>query len=98
MNFEAFVTTSQVNYSSDFVFHRSGISFVAVHDCFWTHACSVDEMNKVSVYVFNLKISDITKFISMVDHWEGKPFKLECYVVSFFLIQYFLNAMLHSYA
>ncbi|XP_065918524.1 DNA-directed RNA polymerase, mitochondrial-like isoform X2 [Dysidea avara] len=25
---------------------RSGISFVAVHDCFWTHACSVDEMNK----------------------------------------------------
>ena len=74
MNFEAFVTTSQVNYSSDFVFHRSGISFVAVHDCFWTHACSVDEMNKVSVYVFNLKISDITKFISMVDHWEGKPF------------------------
>ena len=30
-----------------FVFFRKGITFVAVHDCFWTHACTVDEMNKV---------------------------------------------------
>ena len=27
--------------------HRSGITFAAVHDCFWSHAGSVDEMNKV---------------------------------------------------
>ena len=27
---------------------RAGIPFVAVHDSFWTHACFVDEMNKVS--------------------------------------------------
>jgi len=33
------------------LFYRSGISFVAVHDCFWTHACSVDEMNKVRACV-----------------------------------------------
>ena len=25
--------------------HDSGISFAAVHDSFWTHACSVDLMN-----------------------------------------------------
>ena len=26
---------------------RAGIPFIAVHDSFWTHACFVDEMNKV---------------------------------------------------
>ncbi|XP_076451324.1 DNA-directed RNA polymerase, mitochondrial-like [Babylonia areolata] len=26
---------------------RSGITFVSVHDCFWTHACDVEIMNKV---------------------------------------------------
>ncbi|XP_044528482.1 DNA-directed RNA polymerase, mitochondrial [Gracilinanus agilis] len=27
--------------------YRKGLTFVSVHDCFWTHACSVDIMNKV---------------------------------------------------
>ncbi|KAG8594623.1 hypothetical protein GDO81_001272 [Engystomops pustulosus] len=27
--------------------HRHGITFVSVHDCFWTHADTVDIMNKV---------------------------------------------------
>ena len=26
---------------------RAGITFVSVHDCFWTHACDVEIMNKV---------------------------------------------------
>ena len=26
---------------------REGITFVSVHDCFWTHPSSVDVMNKV---------------------------------------------------
>lgn len=26
---------------------RSGVTFASVHDCFWTHACTVDIMNKV---------------------------------------------------
>jgi DNA-directed RNA polymerase len=26
---------------------REGITFVSVHDCFWTHPSSVDIMNKV---------------------------------------------------
>lgn len=26
---------------------RAGITFVSVHDCFWTHASSVDEMNRI---------------------------------------------------
>ncbi|CAI8019764.1 DNA-directed RNA polymerase, mitochondrial [Geodia barretti] len=28
--------------------HRAGISFVAVHDSYWTHACFVDTMNRLS--------------------------------------------------
>lgn len=28
---------------------RKGITFVSVHDCFWTHACTVPDMNKVSL-------------------------------------------------
>ncbi|KAM3724532.1 DNA-directed RNA polymerase [Dirofilaria immitis] len=26
---------------------RLGITFAAVHDCYWTHACEVDQMNKI---------------------------------------------------
>lgn len=26
---------------------RKGITFVSVHDCFWTHACTVPDMNKI---------------------------------------------------
>lgn len=26
---------------------QAGITFVSVHDCFWTHACTVDQMNKI---------------------------------------------------
>jgi hypothetical protein len=25
---------------------RAGLTFAAVHDCYWTHACSVDTMNE----------------------------------------------------
>lgn len=32
---------------------RKGITFVSVHDCFWTHACTVPDMNKVTLnFVF----------------------------------------------
>ena len=27
--------------------HNANIEFVAVHDCFWTHACSVPTMSKI---------------------------------------------------
>ena len=30
-----------------FLVHRDGIPFVAVHDSYWTHACFVDDMNRV---------------------------------------------------
>lgn len=26
---------------------RLGITFAAVHDCYWTHACDVDKMNEI---------------------------------------------------
>lgn len=26
---------------------KSGLTFISVHDCFWTHACNVPEMNKI---------------------------------------------------
>lgn len=28
---------------------RAGLTFISVHDCFWTHACTVPDMNKVSL-------------------------------------------------
>lgn len=27
--------------------HRKGLTFMSVHDCFWTHACDVEHMNKI---------------------------------------------------
>lgn len=27
--------------------HQKGITFAAVHDCFWTHASTVDDMNEI---------------------------------------------------
>ena len=27
---------------------HAGLTFMSVHDCFWTHACTVATMNKVS--------------------------------------------------
>uniref|UniRef100_A0A915DH86 DNA-directed RNA polymerase n=1 Tax=Ditylenchus dipsaci TaxID=166011 RepID=A0A915DH86_9BILA len=27
--------------------HKEGLTFAAVHDCFWTHACDVDKMNEI---------------------------------------------------
>ena len=30
-----------------FLISRAGITFVSVHDCFWTHPCDVETMNKV---------------------------------------------------
>ena len=29
---------------------RAGITFASIHDCYWTHACDVDTLNKVSNY------------------------------------------------
>lgn len=28
---------------------RQGLTFVSVHDCYWTHALTVDVMNQVKV-------------------------------------------------
>lgn len=28
---------------------RAGMTFISVHDCFWTHACNIPEMNKVNI-------------------------------------------------
>ena len=30
-----------------FVFFSAGLKFSAVHDCFWTHASAVDQMNVI---------------------------------------------------
>lgn len=29
---------------------RAGLTFISVHDCFWTHACTVPDMNKVTFH------------------------------------------------
>jgi len=28
---------------------KAGLTFISIHDCFWTHACTVPEMNKVYI-------------------------------------------------
>lgn len=35
------------SFNSSFI-HSAGLTFVSVHDCYWTHALTVDTMNKVS--------------------------------------------------
>jgi DNA-directed RNA polymerase len=47
---------------------RAGISFVAVHDSYWTHACFVDTMNRICreqfVTLHNEPIlSDLAQFL-----------------------------------
>uniref|UniRef100_F7FG73 DNA-directed RNA polymerase n=1 Tax=Monodelphis domestica TaxID=13616 RepID=F7FG73_MONDO len=54
--------------------HRKGLTFVSVHDCFWTHASTVDIMNEVCREQFvNLHsqpiLQDLSKFL---------PFPLGC--------------------
>ena len=39
----------EIHYS--LILCRAGITFEAVHDSFWTHACFVDIMNKVELLV-----------------------------------------------
>ncbi|XP_074061040.1 DNA-directed RNA polymerase, mitochondrial [Macrotis lagotis] len=48
--------------------HRKGLTFVSVHDCFWTHACTVDIMNEVCREQFvNLHsqpiLQDLSKYL-----------------------------------
>jgi len=40
-------TAATKRYRRDFFsfFFSAGLTFSAVHDCYWTHACDVDEMN-----------------------------------------------------
>ncbi|XP_067622531.1 DNA-directed RNA polymerase, mitochondrial isoform X2 [Eurosta solidaginis] len=45
-NFIHSLDSSHMMLTSLYCAHR-GITFVSVHDCFWTHACTVPEMNKI---------------------------------------------------
>jgi len=49
--------------------YKNGVSFVHVHDCFWTHAADVDRMNEICREQFlelhNLPLlEDLAEFIS----------------------------------
>ncbi|CAL4068042.1 unnamed protein product, partial [Meganyctiphanes norvegica] len=39
---------------------QAGISFVSVHDCFWTHASSVDTMSKICVGQYSVLMSELS--------------------------------------
>lgn len=43
-----------------FLFFRAGITYVSVHDCYWTHPCDVDIMNKV--FILNVEIRVLPAF------------------------------------
>lgn len=55
---------------------REGISFVSVHDCFWTHPNTVHIMNKV--IIFNEKIKFLT--ITLLGCKKSRPL-LKLYVL-----------------
>lgn len=42
------------------LFFRAGITYVSVHDCYWTHPCDVDIMNKV--FILNVEIRVLPAF------------------------------------
>ncbi|CAB0014874.1 unnamed protein product [Nesidiocoris tenuis] len=47
---------------------QAGITFVSVHDCFWTHACSIEIMNKICRQQFVALhsqpiLADLSKFL-----------------------------------
>lgn len=46
---------------------RAGLTFISVHDCFWTHACTVPDMNKVSSFQES-PLSDLSRQPSFLDH------------------------------
>ena len=45
---------------------RKSITFASIHDCFWTHACTVDQMNKVIISLIN-KLKCLKMFILNFD-------------------------------
>ena len=46
--------------------HSDGIAFAEVHDCFWTHACDVSQMNKV--HTVDLVVSNRPELVYLVVH------------------------------
>ncbi|XP_046655606.1 DNA-directed RNA polymerase, mitochondrial-like [Daphnia pulicaria] len=47
---------------------RKGITFASIHDCFWTHPCTVAEMNKICRQQFvslhsQPILEDLSKFL-----------------------------------
>lgn len=53
---------------------RAGITFVSVHDCFWTHACSVPIMNRICREQFiSLHKQPILRNLSDFFNTEYKP-------------------------
>lgn len=40
-------TTLRVVLYSYFTYQTQGLTFAAVHDSYWTHACSIDKMSEI---------------------------------------------------
>ena len=58
--------------------HNAGLTFAAVHDSFWTHACDIDRMNIILRNEFKCMSVDLSSCISILVHCK-----------SFFLSQIF---------
>uniref|UniRef100_A0A1L8DGQ1 DNA-directed RNA polymerase n=2 Tax=Nyssomyia neivai TaxID=330878 RepID=A0A1L8DGQ1_9DIPT len=59
---------------------RQGITFISVHDCFWTHACTVPVMNTITreqfVALHSLPIlEDLSHFLKEKYFFQDKDFK-----------------------
>lgn len=53
---------------------REGITFVSVHDCFWTHPCSVNTMNKICREQF-LNLHSLPILENLSDYFKNKYIK-----------------------
>lgn len=56
---------------------RAGITFISVHDCFWTHACNVPVMNKICREQFVALhsepiLEDLSKFLAKKYRFKEK--------------------------
>lgn len=61
---------------------RKGLTFAAVHDCFWTHACDVDEMSVLCREQFiALHRLPIAQDLSSVGALEVVSSVVQCYAI-----------------
>ncbi|XP_055593098.1 DNA-directed RNA polymerase, mitochondrial isoform X2 [Uranotaenia lowii] len=79
---------------------RAGLTFVSVHDCYWTHACTVPLMNKICREQFVALhsepiLEDLSKFLVQKYSYDENEIANDGSVID--LTKRKLNRILHQY-